>query len=361
MRKNWRQRAYQPGDEESIFSLVTAVWGNEVPDKERWLKGWQQVYMENPAGSSIIWLAEADGKLVGQYPLVLMDMKIGDTMVKAGEVVDTMTHPDYRRQGIASALGKEALSQLKEQGACLAFGFPTSEVYPVHMKSGWLDVCAFQVLVKPLNLGNILKARFTSNRLSLPIFMLAGSLVLKTFYRAKRPPKIKGLTISRLSRFDERFDEFWNQICTDHSIILVRNTRFLNWRYVDPPDIDCAIYVAEDKHICGYMILGSHKERNGLTLGRIYDIVAPLDRPDVLHCLVFKATEHFQKEKVDAIFVQMIAHKIYRESFLKNGFVPHPRSKNRFIAYNVSANLHDEFLENPANWFIQLGDLPGVY
>jgi len=353
-------RIYKQGDEQNIYDLAKAVWGEQVPEKEQWIKGWKWMFTDNPAGNSIIWLAEHDGKLIGEYPLVMADMKIGNKIVKAAQIADTMTHPEYRRQGIAFTLGREALSQLRRQGAYLAFGFPTAEAYPLHIKSGYLDICAVQTLFKPLNLRNLLEEYLTHNKPLIGSLSAVAKLALKTIFRAQKPPKVEGLTITQLLQFDDRFNDFWKLISNDYNISIVRDKRYLNWRYMNMPNAKYTVYVAEkDNEVCGYIVL-DYKCQRQLFLGRILDIIAPRDQQNVIQHLISKAVEHFEQEKVDAITTGIVAHRYYH-SFLKVGFIPSIRSKSRFIAYNASTYLSDDYLKDSNNWFIQLGDLPMVY
>ena len=315
----------------------------------------------NPAGVSRIWLAEQDGKLVGQYPLILEDMKIGEEIIKGAQLIDTMTHPQYRHQGIFSALGKKALNEIENGETHPVYCFPTQEVYPLHIKSGWFDVCAFQVMVKPFNLKNILRKYFVRNRLLLNIFTAGGNLIIKVFFRTKKVPEEDLSKVRKISRFDDRINGFWNKISNDYDIIRIRDKEYLNWRYVDVPNSDYAIYVTEEEgKICGYIVLGCRNENN-LAWGHIHDIIALTGRKDIIQCLIAKAVEYFKAKGVDVIFSKMVANEAYRKSFLRNGFIPRFMFKGRFIAYNASTELSDEFLKNPKNWFIQQGDLPGVY
>jgi len=357
----WLVRDYQEGDEEQIFELVKAVQGEGVPEKERWLKGWVWMFVDNPDNTSIIWLAERDGKIVGQYPAIIETLKVEDKIIKGAQLIDTMTHPQYRRQGICSTLGKKALNKMEKGGVQFVYCFPTQEVYPLHIKSGWLDVCTFQVMVKPLNLKNILRKYFVRNKLLLNIFTAGGNLIIKTFFMSKKVPEERMSKIREITSFDDRINGFWNKISRNYNIIRIRDKKYLNWRYVDVPNTNYAIYIAEEEdEICGYIVLGCRDE-NSLTWGYIYDIIAPTGKEDIIQCLITKAVEYFREANVDAITTKMVASEVYRKSFLRNGFIPRFRFKGRFIAYNASKELSDEFLKNPKNWFIQLGDLPGIY
>jgi hypothetical protein len=216
-------------------------------------------------------------------------------------------------------------------------------------------------MIKPLNVKNILQKRFIHSRLLLSIFTAGGNLIIKAFFRSKKVIDEDTFKVRKISHFDDRINEFWNTISSDYNIIRIRDKKYLNWRYVDAPNADYTIYVAEEGgKICGYIILGC-KDASGLIFGYIYDINAPTSREDIIYRLIAKAVENFMDAKVDAIFSQMVANEVYRKNFLKNGFIPRFRSKGRFIAYNASTKLSEAYLKNPKNWFIQLGDLPLVY
>jgi predicted N-acetyltransferase YhbS len=316
---------------------------------------------EDCINGDLTWLAEHDSKLVGQYTVIMENMKVDGDVVKTAQLVDTMTHPKYRRRGIAFTLGKKALSEVENGSIHLVYCFPTQQVYPLHIKSGWLDVCAFQVMIKPLNLKNILQKYFVRNRLLLNIFTSSGNLIIKALFKSKKVSDEDISKVREISRFDDRINEFWNRVSSDYNIIRIRDKKYLNWRYVDAPNADYTIYVAEEEgEICGYIILGC-KDAGGLIFGSICDIIAPTDRGDIIQCLIAKAIEHFKGKKAAAIFSQMVPNKIYRKALLKSGFIPYFSSKSRFIAYNAPHKLSDAFLKNPKNWFIQLGDLPSVY
>lgn len=355
-------RSYYPGDEDQIFELVKAVWGQKlkIPMKNLWVEGWQWLFTSNLTDTPIIWLAEYKGDLIAEYPLLIMDMKVGNRLVKAGQIVDTMTHPQYRRKGIAFTLGSKSLGQLKEKNAMLAFGFPTAEAYLLHMKSGWIDICAIQTMIRPLNLKKIVQTYITYDNIFAHTLSKLAELAQKTIFRVRRPSTFEGLTISKVSQFDDRYNNFWDTVSKDYRIIVVRSKNYLNWRYIDVPNAKYDIYVAEkNKNICGYIVL-EQIQYKGLVFGRILDVIAPLNQQSVVQCLIAKAVEHFEQKEVDAILSSIIANR-YRYSFLKNGFIPYHRSTVRFIAYKASPDISDKFIKNSDNWFIQLGDLPMVF
>ena len=356
MERRWSIRAYEKGDEKGILELMKAVYPEKKYDREKWMRWWKWRYMDNPAGGSRIWVADHDGKIVGSRSVILVKMKIAGETVTASQNTDLMTHPDYRRQGIFSALEKKSFNQLKEEGIPITYSFPSNMSYPGYMKSReFFDTRALRTIINPLNLENLLKRRI-KNKFLLKIYTVIGYLFINIFYTTKKPPEVDGLTIKKISSFDGRINDFRKNISNDHEIIVVRDKEYLNWRYVDVPDVDYTIYLAEeDGEICGYIVLGCAKQDQ--LSGHIIDIIAPLDCPEIIHSLLSEAIKYFKEERVDVIFCKMIADKTFYKIFRKNGFISSRFIiKSKFIVRINSPEIAEVYLKDKKNWFIQLGD-----
>ncbi|GAA4386358.1 hypothetical protein GCM10023153_00030 [Ornithinibacter aureus] len=84
----------------------------------------------NPAGPPVLAVAEDDGRLVGQYALWPVRLAVGSEVLLGAQSLDTMTHPDYRGQGMFTTLAKEAMTFAADRGVEVLFGFPNSASYP---------------------------------------------------------------------------------------------------------------------------------------------------------------------------------------------------------------------------------------
>lgn len=357
MEKKWTIRAYENGDDIKIFELANAVHPEREYDKEKWMSWWRWKYEDNPAGSSRFLVADHDGKIVGMRPFILVKMQIAGETVMASQNTDLKTHPRYRRQGVFSTLEKNSFSQLKDEEICLTYSFPNMSSYPGYMKTGlFMDICALKTLIKPLNLRNLLKKRIKNNSL-LKICTITGSIFIGIFYRTKKTPEIEGLTITKIVSFDNRIDDFWNKISRDYKIIVVRNQEYLNWRYINRPDRNYTIFLAEERgEICGYIVL-RYQKKEELSSGYIIDIIAPLDRPDVINSLLSRAIKYFKEKRVDGIFCIMAADKKIHKIFRKNGFIRKRfRIVSKYITRINSPKISEKYLKDKKNWFIQLGD-----
>lgn len=353
MKPKWSVRPYREGDEEKILELWKAVYPEREYDREKWMRWWRWMYQDNPVGVGKIWLAEYDGKIVGQYSLISMNVKVGNEILKASQNIDLMTHPGYQRQGIFSRLERKALDEAEKAGVSITIGFSNDTAYPGHIKSGWFDVYSPQIMFKPLNWGNALKVKI-NNKSLLKLGAIGGGVLERTIYQAKNPPFVRDLTINQISSFDDRINEFWTSVSNQHQIMVVRNKDYLNWRY-GTPDVNYAIFVAEKAgEICGYLILQAREQRD-VEVVSIFDIMA--QSPEVMHCLVSKAVEHCRQNNIDLILYQLVASKAYHRTLKRCGFLMLPFIKGgHFCAYSSSPSISKEFLANPRNWFVQVGD-----
>jgi len=80
-----------------------------------------------------------------------------------------------------------------------------------------------------------------------------------------------------LTRFDSRFDRFWQRIRDDYPIMLVRDATYLNWRYVDAPGVTYERLALEETtsgEIEGFAVLRTTL-RGDRIRGRICDLVTP--------------------------------------------------------------------------------------
>jgi ribosomal protein S18 acetylase RimI-like enzyme len=103
---------------------------------------------EDPEPFSKTFVAELDGKIVGQLVLEYKDLHLGEGVyVKTAAITGVCTDPDYRKKGVATTLLRVGLEFAKDNGvACsglfTAISGPAQRLYS---KLGFLDIETFQV------------------------------------------------------------------------------------------------------------------------------------------------------------------------------------------------------------------------
>lgn len=357
MGQKWSVRAYREGDEDRIFELYKAVYPEKEYNHEKWLRWWRWMYKDNPAGPGRIWLAEHDGKIVGQHAIIPVEVKIGDKTVAGSLSLDAMTHPDYRRQKMFETLAKRVYDEAARGNTHLLYAILHANNFSYTgfiKKLNWFDVASMQIMLKPLNWRNVVTLKVNNNFLQRVLATGVNLVSNKVLIRTEKPPVTEGLTINQIASFDERFDEVWSKISNQFQIMVIRNKDYLNWRY-STPDVNYSIFVAEKaSEIWGYVVSG-YKIQSGVKVSRIFDMVAQSE--EVMCCLISRLIEDCKQNRVDLIIYRLIANKTYRQVFKRNGFISVPFIKGfHLCAYSTSPSIHKEFLRNPQNWLVQTGD-----
>ena len=350
----WIPRPYREGDEEGIFELFKAVYPERKFEHDSWMRWWHWMYQENPAGRGIIWLAEDDGKIVGHDANIPVLMKMGDGLATAGYGVDSMTHPNYRRQGIWNALNDNKEVDLKKAHICMDYSFPRRLSRRIGIRNfGSMNIAPAQTLVKPFKWRNTLRYKL-KNEFAITLASVIGYSIQRVIWRPASPPRVEGLKVTKVSQFDDRIDRFWNKASNQYQILPVRQKDYLNCRYVTIPDIDYSIYIAEkDNVVCGYTVLRTLVWGN-VRIGVIFDLLS--ESVNVSRHLLWSALEQLNRENVDVVYCRLIANKTYFKAYRKSGFIRIPFVHDRLLLAPADPNLSRDFLKEPTHWYSQLGD-----
>lgn len=132
-------RDFVPSDQPQVVALLRRVLdrpGPHVHDDAyfRWK------HLENPFGSSIMYVAESDRRVIGFRAIMRWRLEAGGRIVEAGRPVDTVTDPSCRRQGVFSSLTKTALGRLEQLGITVLFNTPNEQSLPGYLKMGWTPI-----------------------------------------------------------------------------------------------------------------------------------------------------------------------------------------------------------------------------
>ncbi len=355
MTEQWHPREYQTGDEAGIRNLFHLVFNKKMSVEHG---DWQ--YTKNPAGESIIYVADSGQDVVGHFALMPVRMKIGDQNCIGGYTLDAMTHPDYKRQGIFPTLAKEIYGRAVERGMHFLYAFENENSYPpVIAKLGhhdiyrgiplWARVLSWQNVIEKHLVGSEFVARLAGRCAGLVTSVFSGTV-----------PKRNTYSIHEVTSFDERFNELWKD-CSGHgSIMAIRDREYLTWRYIQKPEQQYAIFVAEKgEKLTGYIILKCVQEL-GLYTGFIMDVLTRPEEPQAARELISSALGYFKEKTVDVVGCLMVPGAAYSRLLGKAGFIRVPRRLLPQAMYwtgrQLTFSYPSSFLFDYHNWFITWGD-----
>lgn len=148
--RTWTVREATPDDDVALAGLFRLVFGFDRSSTHyRWK------FADNPAGAPVIALAEDRGEVVGQYALWPVQLRLGLTTANGAQSLDTMTHPDYRGQGMFTVLAEECMRYAMARGIEALYGFPNENSYPGFVrKLDWDCTGLVSMWVRPINIGS---------------------------------------------------------------------------------------------------------------------------------------------------------------------------------------------------------------
>jgi hypothetical protein len=198
-------RRFRDDDAEQIIQLFYNCFGREMSQNE-----WIWKYKKSPWGS-VAYVAVDGTELVGFYGAIKCAISYHGTTLWTYQPCDVMTHPAYR----ARIFGKKPLivqtAELfyKENVMDFTFGFPSERNARLHhLVLGYSQHRKVALFKKDLNVKNI-------NNLS------------------KYKPYILRIGWDKVNSKD--LDEVWKSCSKRLSLSILKESKYLFWRYMDNP------------------------------------------------------------------------------------------------------------------------------
>jgi GNAT superfamily N-acetyltransferase len=252
MTHTWHIREYREGDEEEILGLRHRVFEDLDPVRlmpETWC--WQ--FRDNPAGDPVLALAQDHDRIVGQYAVIPTRFSVQGKETCFALSCDTMIDPDYRRQGLFTALARKAYQRIESEGRiATVWGFPNEASLPGFTRHlDWRLLTDFPLKVAPLRPLTMLRARLGLKKeaCNMPAERKGDSV-------APACAHIPGLQVEPVTRFDKEYDELWNRRRDLAPVIQIRDAAYLNWRYAGVPGFGYRPFaIRSSGRLLGYMVI----------------------------------------------------------------------------------------------------------
>lgn len=195
-------RYYQDTDEEKIRKLFHLSFGKELSHNE-----WDWKYKMSPWGS-VAYVAVEHNDIIAHYGAVRHAVYLEGDMLWAYQSCDVMTHPGYRGKvsGKKPAVMRACEMFLKDNTMDFAFGFPNERNARLHeITLGWSPYRKVALFRKQLRRSSEIKGK---------------PYVLKIGWDTVNP---------------EDMDDLWKRCNATQSLSIVKDSKYLLWRYVENP------------------------------------------------------------------------------------------------------------------------------
>lgn len=303
---------YNKGDEAKIIDLFLKVFQKEMT-KSYW--NWR--YDKGIINEKYIKLAWDNDVLAAHYAVCPVYLSIDKSIEKTGFSMTTMTNSNYQKLGLFRKLAKKLyddnFGNLK-----IIWGFPNNNSLHGFIKHlNWNHIKDINMLT--MDLKN-LKSNDCNN-------------------------------IVEKDCFDESYDDFFKKFMDKYKIIVVRNQKYLNWRYIENPSNHYTlIEYRENDSLKGYCVFKLFNAGDSI-LGDIVDVLA--ENVDVFRKLILDALHKLKDENAVGANIWM-NNKEFRSELMDIGF----KESDTITHFGVKINsdIDKDTLLNFDNWYLTLGD-----
>jgi hypothetical protein len=350
-----RLRPYVPGDEAALLALHRRVF-HHTPS----LAEWRHKFLDNPAGPATILVIEQGGQIVGHWANLPGCLSLAGQELRAARGVDLMLAPEIRR-----GLGGSRLAvRLNQDGVELAgaagdldlhYSIPQPVPARLFLKyGGRTRVGPTPPVQCALNPAYVLRGKPRWAPVTALARPLGRALArLRALGLARAPSS--GPALIALDRFDQRADDLWAAVAARYPLTLLRDARFLNWRFPAPDQTRLALGAPD--RLEGWVVLSAWHDR-GWRGGRLLDLVA---RDDLAaERLARAALAHFARRGLDVVSGWMMPHAPDWPALRRLGFRPRRPVIDLLVRPYLGGRLPLDYLRQPEHWHLTLADTDGV-
>ena len=317
-------RTYKKGDEIDILKLDSI--SENHPWNRRNKANWIWKYKgPNPFGKSIVVVAEYKKKIIATFAIIPVNYSFRGKIIKASHSIAMIVHPKWQKKGIIKLVVDKALDLAKKRNIKLVYGYPNDDAYELH-----------KVIFDYEDVGNQYFYHHDMKKIK------------KNEYLSK---------IKEVKNFTKIHKDFFNTIKKELKLMLDRNTKYLNWRYISRPDKKYYVFGSfVNKKLKGYCVLKLYKEGTVLR-GHYIDIIAEHKNKFVFDELVNFGLNFFKKNKCNEVNLWLQGNNSFQKILQKNKF----KRKNfrKFICKFNDKNMKKIFKKE--KWFFTMGDTLEIY
>lgn len=340
-------------DFEAFEELSVISFGENTNSKKEMYEWLFEKNPYNKSGNMMYLLKEGD-KVIGCDGLLPNELYVNGKVLLTAHSVKSMTHPDYKKQGIFRTMTQNSCERGKEDGVDVVIGLANDQSYPAYQRFGWPTLFEKEVYVKPILINNILK-----RRIKIGVLAELGNSIYSTFMKNKLKNQMdKDIKFEILNKVPEEIQECWDKYKSKYKVLLVRDYKYCNYRYNERPDVDYVTILAKlNNEIVGFAIL-HNALANGSKMTSAVEFFTDPSNERYIRALSDGIAKYCYDNKLEYAVIGTGLYGQYRSTLLKNGFMVTRKSpkNNMMIAHVLSDRVELDDLMGHEKWHITQGD-----
>lgn len=310
---SWSVRPYRCGDEESLVRLFHQVFHRSITvDHWRWKFRGYATPVEN------VWLAaDEEDQPVFHYAGIPCRLSLPTGEERVMVAVDAMTTRTYRRRGVFTTVVRHAHDEWRRAGIRLVLGLPNDRWGSRIQALGYVPLFPLAWRIRPLRPEALVMRRLG----------LAGlgrwSWVGRSWNRVWGPHGAaeRGLEVDEVFRAGEELDALWRRVDAGGSISLVRDSQWVQWRYLESPQLRYRLLVARRRGEAVGYVAYRLDETQSRCFGFLPELVTAPGETGVWRALLRAALERLVADGAEAVATLAVAGTPASRALAGRGFL----------------------------------------
>jgi hypothetical protein len=286
-----------PKDLESVSQLLPELggphYGERFPGKTSYeFCRWK--YTSNPAGDAAVGVALDGDRVVSVVAGTPKRVRIGGEVVLAFELGDFITANSYRNRGLFSKLINLVCDSARQRGAAFVYVRPNDLSFPI--------LVSRLSFVEPRKMDErryVVPSAAMERKLGIPAVIpraLGADWILRRIVVRDVKTSVR---VEPVTRFDDGVSRLWARLQDCYRFSLVRDSHYLNWRYIDCPTPYSAWAAYRDDELVGYLVAFAGSSQ---PLGTFLDLFTHPEDEDAASALVRAAIDALEQKGVRVIY-----------------------------------------------------------
>jgi hypothetical protein len=314
---------YPARDAEAVLELRRQVWGDDHPHNTAAFYHWLASGDALDAPQGVLLRGKGE-EAVGFASLCVKPFFVDGQALKLAHGLDYMVRSD-RRQGRTALRIPPAWQALgRSRGCSFGISFPNDKSHRIlnSERVGFSSIFVPRLMIRPLS-----SAR-PHGRLAprIPEWVgkaaLSAGAIASTALAAGRPRG--GGSVAPVAEFGPEFDRLWREASRQLRVAIIRDSRYLNWRYRSHPIYSYrALSLRRNGELSGFIVT-TQRNISGLNACLIVDLLVRDWNGSDASELVNAVIDAAQVERLDAVATLCIPGGALCKVLRRSGFLPIP-------------------------------------
>lgn len=275
------------------------------------------VYFENPNGNAIVFCAKHKGRVVSNFAVAPKLLSVLGNEIVIGKTMDMFTYDDYQGLGLMSKLSKLVFDETVNSGITSWYVTPSVNSYPI-FKNKWKYRETAQVFYHLCVLDPVSLFRtYSDNSIAGKLLWLPSAL-LKAFSSHFYTKEYND--VLWLNEIDKSIDSLWDDMKNSPKISIVRDYKYLKWRYITNPDNYKFMFIGRPNNLQGMIVL-KETVRRGIKFGEVVDLLYINNDLSLVRRLLKSSLSYFKKSGCSAVQTWAIRGSDLEKAYRSCGFL----------------------------------------